>query len=344
MLLKKYRTQEYVLQSSGWTLLKSAEEIFKLGKSRIFNSKDEFQPEPPSKWRVISEILKVEIPSDIKERLADPKSNLKKDHQTKILILCNDSRTCYQLNQFLVNGEERCLFFNALRSEIQVTKLSEKYKNVSSGRGVKDSVEIEGFDINKGKFDKAQGGSSRSQPAKSSEKQAPLLVSMMKGKKRPAESKELEEDLFKDEETVEMSELDKDLQSNKEEMETDCFRNSYILTMTQKIDGNETISAADFDVTKTDEFEFQSFMDFDDLDITNIVSTFEKPLVFIQTFRNSKNKASTLDHTLMEMKPDYIILYNINVTAIRQIEIFEARAKRPQDMRLRVYVLLQSKN
>lgn len=178
-------------------------------------------------------------------------------------------------------------------------------------------------------------GSSKSEPQ--------LGNTTTKGKKRPLESQNSgEEDLLKDEAEVTISELDKDLQ-NVEDSEFDYFRNSYILTMSQKIDGNETIHAADFDVTKKDEFAFESFLDVDNLDITNIINSFEKPLVFIQTFKSAKNKVSTLDQTLMEMKPDYVILYNINVTAIRQIEIFEARARRPQDMRLRVFTLLHNK-
>ena len=56
----------------------------------------------------------------------------------KILILCNDARTCYQLNQYLVQGEERCLFFSAMKNDIPVQKLSEKYKNIQRSGVIKD--------------------------------------------------------------------------------------------------------------------------------------------------------------------------------------------------------------
>lgn len=36
-LIKRYRTTEYALSNSGWTLLDSAEQIFKLSKERVYN-------------------------------------------------------------------------------------------------------------------------------------------------------------------------------------------------------------------------------------------------------------------------------------------------------------------
>lgn len=36
-LVKRYRTTEYALSNSGWTLLDSAEQIFKLSKERVYN-------------------------------------------------------------------------------------------------------------------------------------------------------------------------------------------------------------------------------------------------------------------------------------------------------------------
>jgi DNA excision repair protein ERCC-4 len=43
------------------------------------------------------------------------------------------------------------------------------------------------------------------------------------------------------------------------------------------------------------------------------------------------------------MQPDYIVMYNTNVTAIRQIEMFEARLQRHPKRRLKVYVLMHAK-
>lgn len=50
----------------------------------------ELNPEFCPKWTALSEILKVEIPADVKET---------KDKDTKVLILCQDHRSCYQLEK-----------------------------------------------------------------------------------------------------------------------------------------------------------------------------------------------------------------------------------------------------
>lgn len=38
--MKKYRSQSYAMNNSGWILLDSAEQIFKLSKERVYNAKD----------------------------------------------------------------------------------------------------------------------------------------------------------------------------------------------------------------------------------------------------------------------------------------------------------------
>lgn len=38
--MKRYRSQEYAMNNSGWILLDSAEQIFKYVRERIYNSKD----------------------------------------------------------------------------------------------------------------------------------------------------------------------------------------------------------------------------------------------------------------------------------------------------------------
>ena len=39
-LIKRYRTTEYAISNSGWTLLDAAEQVFKLAKDRIYNAQD----------------------------------------------------------------------------------------------------------------------------------------------------------------------------------------------------------------------------------------------------------------------------------------------------------------
>lgn len=88
----------------------------------------EFCPELCPKWRVLSEILRVEIPNDVK------RSKEKSNDTVKVLILCQDSRTCHQLNQYLTEGGERFLLFMAMRNEIPVNKLADSYKNIQNHR------------------------------------------------------------------------------------------------------------------------------------------------------------------------------------------------------------------
>lgn len=39
-VMKKYRSTEYALSNSGWTILDSAEKIFNICKERVFNRND----------------------------------------------------------------------------------------------------------------------------------------------------------------------------------------------------------------------------------------------------------------------------------------------------------------
>lgn len=64
-LIMKHRTTEYALNNSGWVLSDSAEKLFKLAKDRVFNSKGEFEPEPTPKWRILEQIINVEIPGKL---------------------------------------------------------------------------------------------------------------------------------------------------------------------------------------------------------------------------------------------------------------------------------------
>lgn len=38
--MRKYRSTEYALSNSGWTILDSAEKMFNLAKERVFNKND----------------------------------------------------------------------------------------------------------------------------------------------------------------------------------------------------------------------------------------------------------------------------------------------------------------
>lgn len=38
--MKRYRSQEYAMNNSGWVLLDTAEQIFKTSRERVYNAQD----------------------------------------------------------------------------------------------------------------------------------------------------------------------------------------------------------------------------------------------------------------------------------------------------------------
>lgn len=77
---------------------------------------------------MLSEILRVEIPCDAKKAIESGRRSSNKP--IVVLILCQDSRTCYQLNQYLTQGAERYLLFTAMKNDVPIKKLADSYKNV----------------------------------------------------------------------------------------------------------------------------------------------------------------------------------------------------------------------
>ncbi|XP_034826985.1 DNA repair endonuclease XPF isoform X1 [Maniola hyperantus] len=124
-LVNKYRTPEYARVNSGWILLDSAETLFRLAKARVFNSKNEFDPEPSPKWKCLCDLLIDEIPEEVKKNRNGSLAN------TKILILCNDNKSCSQLNHFLTMGENKYLFYTAFRRDLNITSVASKYKKLN---------------------------------------------------------------------------------------------------------------------------------------------------------------------------------------------------------------------
>ncbi|XP_047530253.1 DNA repair endonuclease XPF [Vanessa atalanta] len=125
-LVSKYRTPEYAKVNSGWILLDSAEQLFRLAKARVYNNNNEFNPESSPKWKCLSELLTDEIPREVK------KKNNESLSKTKILILCQDNKSCYQLNNFLTMGESKYLFYTAFRRDLTITSMAAKYKKINN--------------------------------------------------------------------------------------------------------------------------------------------------------------------------------------------------------------------
>lgn len=166
----------------------------------------EFNPEFCPKWETLLDILKVEIPAEIK------KSGSKEN--TTVLILCSDQRTCHQLNevsvslhqllcknrgwllllyclfQLLTSGPHLYLFFLALKKKIPFKTLSSKFKNCGKVPEV----------------------------AKSNESDE---------KTKPRNSKKLKTD--------KPDNVEKDTENTNEEADDEEFQSTYILTMNQSV-------------------------------------------------------------------------------------------------------------
>ncbi|XP_062565744.1 DNA repair endonuclease XPF [Armigeres subalbatus] len=344
--MKKYRSTEYALSNSGWTILDSAEKMFNIAKERVFNKNDEFEPELCPKWKALTEVLRQEIPSDIKETAKKIRSKDERQkylhQQVKVLILSQDARTCYQLNQYLTQGAEKYLFYNAMKNDVTVSKLAESYRlfHTSNDGNTFNIQNVEKF---------VEPKTAPKQQPVPEEPKGNFLRERIAKRRAEAAKKAEEESKDQDEgEHSKMSEMEADLLDKEEHEEYHCFRDSYILTMTQKSDANRTVSDDGeeddlYDVTQLECGEFESFAEMENMDVTKIVNESNRPMVFIQTFKSEINGTTSLDRTLEEIKPRYIVLYHSNITAIRQIEVYEARQQRQELARVRVFAIIHSK-
>lgn len=279
----------------------------------------------------MSEILRVEIPNDVKTSTRavdeDERNTSLLQNQVKVLVLCQDARTCYQLNQFLIQGAERYLFFTALKNDISVNVIADSYKDFKQS----DNVRIESVNTY---LKKIEPKPKEPEPTANTSKR--FLRDRIPIKK-PMIQKEPEPEIKESDETT--VDENADLYANDEADGTELYRDSYILSMTQKstIDGNDIL-----DITQMENPQFEIIQEFDDLDSANVVNTSPKPIVWIQTFKNEQFGLVSLQKVLTEIQPQYVVMYHYNVTAIRQIEVYEARQKRPPKDRLKVFTLLHS--
>lgn len=77
----------------------------------------------------------------------------------------------------------------------------------------------------------------------------------------------------------------------------------------------------------------------EDLDLSKL--EVEKPIICIQTFKQNGNNFS-LEQTLESFRPEYIILYHSDMSAVRQIEVFECKKQTEED-KCKVYFIIHDK-
>lgn len=122
------------------------------------------------------------------------------------------------------------------------------------------------------------------------------------------------------------------------------YRESYILTLCDEATEHNNAGEKNqsFDLTQMETGQFESFAEMENLDLTQMIQNWSKPIVCIQTFKTGDDGPLSLEKTLNEINPRYVIMYHSNVSAIRQLEVFEARRKRCLDERLKVFFLVHA--
>nr|XP_022901914.1 DNA repair endonuclease XPF isoform X1 [Onthophagus taurus] len=285
--LLDYRSIEYA-QTANWVLLEPAEILFKTAESLVFNRNKELNPELCPKWKPLLEVLKVEIPNHAFKTTSN---------DNKVLILCQDVKTCHQLNQFLTIGSHKYLFLTTLKHHINFKTVS---KTFSSCEALKEKY--------------SQNGNCT--------KETKQKTNLTKNKKSYPISKKLKPNSESDQQ-----EKETDL------LEDEDFRNSYLLTMSQTVCD---VTKDDLNASTVGEYVFEPCEEMDNLDLTRLCM--DKPTIVIQTFKS--DNCLSLQKTLEELQPNYIIMYHSNMTAIRQIEMYEARRDRTKS--LIIYFLIHT--
>ncbi|KAL7299564.1 hypothetical protein TKK_0007641 [Trichogramma kaykai] len=115
-------------------------------------------------------------------------------------------------------------------------------------------------------------------------------------------------------------------------------RESYVLTMTQKAvddeedEDNEKCNSSDRKINSSQCFEECS--KHEDLDLTTLSAT--QPLLVIESMKRNGDSMS-LHKRLDEMSPNYVVLYAADISAVRQLEVYQN--KNPS-IPLKVYFLI----
>lgn len=254
----------------------------------------EFEPEACPKWQALSELLTQDIPGDMqRRRVAD------RMEPPKVLILCQDARTCYQLKQYLTQGSARFLLQQAMRHEVLVGKLSDKFGQESQTTAMAEAAA----------------------KADAKPKPAPTV---------PAAAQPAAADTAVDE----LAQLLNEAEDAEAQLQQQLFEESYMLTMTQPMQASDADPNASI---------FEIIPELEQFDVSAALAANMQPWICLQTFKTEREGAMAVEHMLDQLQPHYVIMYNTNVTAIRQLEVFEARRRRPPVERMKIYFLIHAR-
>lgn len=211
--------------------------------------------------------MRVEIPNDAKSAIDAGRRSANKP--IVVLILCQDSRTCYQLNQYLTQGAEKYLLFTAMKNDIPIKKLSEAYKTVKESDI--NSIRLHGSQLQNDTIRVAPTTSTKQKETSESTSEGAnqtlnKTVSSDTGKKgflrdRIAQRKEAELNEFGEEDEANKAVNELDELAVEDVSEFSLYRESYVLTVTENPSAEAQAASKDdsFDVTQMTNGQFESF-------------------------------------------------------------------------------------
>lgn len=182
-----------------------------------------------------------------------------------MLILCQDSRTCYQLNQYLTQGAEKYLLFTAMKNDVPIKKLSDAYKNVKES-DIK-SIRLHGSQLKNETIRVAPTTSTKQKKTSEDANQTlDKTVSSDTGKTgflrdRLAKRKEAELNEFGEEDDANKPVNELDELGAEDVSDFSLYRESYVLTVTENPSTEAQPASKDesFDVTQMTNGQFESF-------------------------------------------------------------------------------------
>ncbi|XP_024942375.1 DNA repair endonuclease XPF isoform X1 [Cephus cinctus] len=126
----RLRTTDYAMNSSGWLLLDTVENLVAYARDRVYDNKKELKPEPCPKWSALSEILR-----EIQDNIVKQKTDEKVD---TVLILVQDRNTCDQVKKYLTMGATKYLSLKAEKLQ-SLNKTSKDNLSKNDGIESKDT-------------------------------------------------------------------------------------------------------------------------------------------------------------------------------------------------------------
>lgn len=228
----------------------------------------------------------------------------------KVLILCQDARTCYQLKQYLTQGGGRFLLQQAMRHEVPLGKLSERFSRDSQASAMAES-----------------------------EKHSRIKQELA----TPAASQQQQEE---QPQLDELAQLLRDVPDVDAQLQQQLFEESYMLTMTQPLHADAELEGAAGGSSALEDANasvFEIIPELEKFDVSAALEAHRQPCICLQTFKTEREGAMALEHMLEQLQPHYVIMYNTNVTAIRQLEVFEARRRRAPEDRMKIYFLIHAR-